>query len=69
MKTIIKILVSSLSATFIISTFFLTLKNSTLESLKSNAKQLPAGNKCCPSATRDCMSVSTGTIYPGMRDC
>ncbi|MCT3745948.1 hypothetical protein BAS06_06665 [Elizabethkingia miricola] len=45
--------------------FTLSVKDSSLESLRANA--LAAGTKCISASNSDCLSPSTGNIYTGYK--
>ncbi|BBQ08732.1 hypothetical protein JUNP353_3303 [Elizabethkingia anophelis] len=52
----------------IVTIFSLSIDNSSLESLRANAKIAPA--YCdCPKYNSDCLSVETGAIYPNLKRC
>lgn len=51
-----------------ITVFSLSVDNSSLESLRANAKIAPDYCKC-PSTNSDCLSVETGALYPNLKRC
>lgn len=63
MKTNFKtFLLSSFALVATILTFTLSVKDSSLESLRANA-----GTKCVEANNSDCRSASTGQIYTGYK--
>lgn len=46
--------------------FTLSVKDSSLESLRANAL-MAAGTKCVAASNSDCLSPSTGNIYTGYK--
>lgn len=59
-------ILSGCAALAAVAVFTLSVKDSSLESLRANAK-LAAGTKCVAASNSDCLSPSTGNIYTGYK--
>lgn len=68
-KNIKRILFGGLAVLATVAIFTLSVKDSSLESLRANAVELPGdgGTKCVETTNCDCKSPSTGTIYNGYK--
>ena len=68
-KNIKRMLFGSVAAVATAAIFSLSVNNSSLESLRANAIELPGdgGTKCVETTNCDCKSPSTGTIYNGYK--
>lgn len=66
-KNIKRMLIASFAIVATAAIFSLSVKDSSLESLRANAVVDPGGTKCVETTNSDCKSPSTGTIYNGYK--
>ena len=68
-RNIKRMLIGCFAVVVTAATFTLSVKDSSLESLRANAFVLPedGGTKCVETTNCDCKSPSTGTIYNGYK--
>ena len=66
-KNIKRILFGGFAIVATAAIFSLSVKDSSLQSLRANAVVLPGGTKCVETTNCDCKSPSTGTIYNGYK--